>query len=125
MSEELEHVRRPHLHRIPINDGEEHLQVERHRPHRVRSTPPSHELEIAVHKPITKRVPKLTGWRHGADETREGVHPGTLTAGPPHAADAPGSPVHEAFYDAHSSRCRRVIRRSTKPGGCAVAGGVR
>ena len=75
MSEELEHVRRPHRHRIRVDHGEEHLQVERHRPHRVRPTPASDELEIAVNERITQRVTRLTRRRHGPDQTRERIHP--------------------------------------------------
>ena len=94
LGEELEHIRRPSPSPGPVDHGEEHLQVERHRPHRVRPTPPSDELEIAVNERITQCVTRLTRRRHGPDQTRERVHPGTLTARPPPAADAPRSPVY-------------------------------
>jgi len=53
VSEELEHVRRPHGHRIRADHGEEHLQVERHRPHRVWSAPAGDELEVTVDERIS------------------------------------------------------------------------
>jgi len=36
--------------------GEEHLQVERHRQHRIRPTPPGQEVQVL----IQQRMPKLT-----------------------------------------------------------------
>jgi hypothetical protein len=60
MGQELEHVRRPHGHRVLRHDREEHLQIERHRPQRVRPAPARDELEIAVDERIAERVTGLT-----------------------------------------------------------------
>jgi hypothetical protein len=69
--EELEHVRRRHRHRIPPHDAEERLQIERRRLQRVRPTPASNEVEIAIHERITERVTGLTQRRHRPNQTRE------------------------------------------------------
>jgi hypothetical protein len=60
MRQELEHVRRFDRHRLLRHDREEHLQIKRHRPQRVRPAPPGDELEIAVDEWVTKRVTGLT-----------------------------------------------------------------
>ena len=41
LGQELEHIQWRHRHRIAIDDREEHLQIERHRAHRVRATAPA------------------------------------------------------------------------------------
>jgi hypothetical protein len=78
---DLDHAQAARLHQLRthpldvVDDAEEHLQVERHRSHRVRPTPPRDELEIAIHERLTQRVAKPTRPRHRPDQTRELVHP--------------------------------------------------
>ena len=60
MSEELEHVRRGDLDRILRHDREERLQIERHRPQRVRPSTTGDELQIAIHQRITQLEPGIT-----------------------------------------------------------------
>ena len=78
MSEELEHVCWPHGHRIHLEHGEEPVQIERHRPHRVRPAPPSDKLEIAVHERISQRI-------SGAHRRARRTGPDTGTGSSPHA----------------------------------------
>ena len=66
-SEELEHVRRRHLHRVLRHHREERLQIERHRPQRVRPTPTSDELQIAIHQ----RMHRARNGRHHQQSTTE------------------------------------------------------
>ena len=77
MGQELEHVHRPRrLTGASSTTAEEHLQIERHRPQRVRPTPPRDELEIGVHERITQRVarPHPTATQTGPD-TETGSSP--------------------------------------------------
>ena len=42
------------------HNGEEGLQIERHRPKRVRSDPTSHELEIQIDDPMAQQITAFT-----------------------------------------------------------------
>ena len=57
MREELEHIRGRDLHRILGDHGEERLQIEGHRPQRVRPRPTSDELQIPIHHRIAQPIP--------------------------------------------------------------------
>ena len=58
VSHELEHIRWSDLHRLLGDHREERLQIERHRPHRVRPSPAGDELQVPVNQrsPSAKRV---------------------------------------------------------------------
>ena len=56
---EPEHVRRGDLDRFLPGHREERLQVDRHRPPRVRPAPARHELQIPVHQPVAQPVTDL------------------------------------------------------------------
>ena len=53
--DERHHIRRRHPHRGLVDEREEHLQIERHRPDRVRPRPSPKKLEIRVHERMTDR----------------------------------------------------------------------
>jgi hypothetical protein len=112
LSEELEHIRGRHGHRDAINDGEEHLQVERHRPHRVRPTPPADELEIAVNKRLTQRVSGLTDG--DTDQTRHGngFIPARSQPRPDRPQMPPRTPGHDALQGARLERYPRRFRKN-------------
>jgi len=59
MRQELEYVDGRHSDRVLRHDGEERLQIERHRPQRVGPCPASNELQIAVHQWMAKPIPRL------------------------------------------------------------------
>jgi hypothetical protein len=71
ISQEIEHIRRGHLHRVLPDHQEERLQVEGHRPQRVRPAPARHELQIPVHQPLTQPVTDLARPRHETHKTRK------------------------------------------------------
>jgi hypothetical protein len=60
MGQEIEHVDSGDLDRVLADNGEERLQVERHRPQSVRPRPARHELQIPVHQPVAQRIAGLT-----------------------------------------------------------------
>jgi hypothetical protein len=74
MSQELEHIRRGHLHRALAGHREEGLQIEGHRAQRVRPAPARHELQIPVHQPLTQPVTDLARPRHQTHKTRKAAH---------------------------------------------------
>jgi hypothetical protein len=63
MRQEVEHIHREHLDGVLADHHEERLQIERHRPQRVRPSATRHELEIAINQRITQREPGLTSRR--------------------------------------------------------------
>jgi hypothetical protein len=69
MGQELEHIRRGDLHRALPGHREERLQIEGHRPQRVRPAPACHELQIPVHQPLTQAITDLARPRHAAHKT--------------------------------------------------------
>ena len=71
MRQELEHVRRGHLDRVLVDDREERLQIERHRPQRVRPSPARHELQIAS-RPADHRARNGPHPPATTDRTRHG-----------------------------------------------------
>jgi hypothetical protein len=85
MSEEVEHIHRSDLARILRDHREEHLQIERHRPQRVRPRPASDELQIPVNERITKPIPHLTRGSRRAHQEGETSHDRTLAAPQPAA----------------------------------------
>ena len=74
MSQKLEHIRRGDLHRILPGHRKERLQIEGHRPQRVRPAPARHELQIPVHQPLAQPVTDLARPRHETHKTREVSH---------------------------------------------------
>jgi hypothetical protein len=80
VSQEVEHISRDNIGRLLLDNREEPLEVERHRPERVRPGPASHELQVAVDEWMAKRQAPLTRRRRGPDETRDERHPRTMAA---------------------------------------------
>src|SRR5258707_11501489 len=74
MGQKIEHVCRGDLRRVFPHNGEERIQVKRHRPHSVRPAPARHELEIPVHQPVAQLVTNLARSRHSTLNTREAAH---------------------------------------------------
>ena len=61
---------------------------------RVRPTPPTDELQVAVNDGITQHVTGLARGRSRPDDSRERTHPVTLPATLRQPADAPRSHVY-------------------------------
>jgi hypothetical protein len=78
MSQEIEHIRRGDLHRVLPGHREKRLQIEGHRPQRVRPAPAGHELQIPVHQPVAQAIPDLARPRHQTHKTREAAHISTI-----------------------------------------------
>jgi hypothetical protein len=74
VGQELEHVRRRDLHRVPGDHAEERLQVERHRPQRVRPRAPRHELQVTIHEPVTQGITDLAQPRRRPHHLRKAHH---------------------------------------------------
>ena len=87
MSQELEHIRRRHLDRILADHREERLQIERHRPQRVRPRPTRDELQITIHQRITQLETGITTSSQRTNQTRRKAHPPRLPAHPDRVAD--------------------------------------
>ena len=94
MRQELEHIRRGDLHRVLPDHREERLQIEGHRPQRVRPAPARHELQIPVHQPLTQAIPDLARPRHETRKTREAAHFSTIPVRDARAQERHGSPVY-------------------------------
>src|SRR5207302_1094987 len=94
IGQELEHIRRGDLDRALRDNGEERLQVESHRPQRVRPAPARHELQIPVHQPIAQPVTDLARPRHETHKTREAAHFSTIPARDTRTLERHGSPVY-------------------------------
>jgi hypothetical protein len=94
MRQELEHIRRGDLDRGLPGHREERLQVERHRPQRVRPAPARHELQIPVHQPLAQPVTDLARARHKTHKTREAAHFSTIPASDTRTRERHGSPVY-------------------------------
>jgi hypothetical protein len=80
ISQKLDYVSRCHRHRLLRHDREERLQIERHRPQRVRPSPPSHKLQIPIHQRITEPIPRLSRHSCQAHQIRKTRHDRTLAA---------------------------------------------
>ena len=72
--DELEHIPRGHLGRLLADQREEHLQVMRIRPHRVRTRPSRRELQERVEQLMTDPIRPLTIGVHQALERRTPHH---------------------------------------------------
>ena len=94
IGQEVEHIRRGDRHRALRDDSEERLQVESHRPQRVRPAPARHELQIPVHQPVTEAVTHLARPRHETRKTREAAHFSTIPVSDARILERHGSPVY-------------------------------
>jgi integrase len=79
-SDEVEHVHRTHLEWVLRHHAEERLQIERRRPHRVRSGPSGHERQIAIHQRVAQLIADLAGRIGDTNQARRPRHPRTLAA---------------------------------------------
>jgi asparagine synthase (glutamine-hydrolysing) len=73
---------------------EERLQIEGHRPQRVRPAPARHELQIPVHQPLAQAIPDLARPRHEPHKTREAAHISTIPVRDTRTQERHGSPVY-------------------------------
>jgi hypothetical protein len=85
IGQELEHIRRRSIPRIPRHHGEGRLQIEGHRAQRVRPRSAGHELQVPVDELITEPTPHLARPISRAHQERETSHHRTLTAARPPA----------------------------------------
>src|SRR5687768_14550987 len=89
MREELEHVGSHHVERRLFHDREECLQVMSDGAQRVRPTPPTDELQVAVDDGITQDVTGHARERSGPDDNRKRTYPVRLPATLRQPTDAP------------------------------------
>jgi hypothetical protein len=80
MREEVEHVRRDDLDRVPIDHGEERLQVMSDSPQRVRTSTTRDERQIRINQRFAQLVAGLTTRRRGTNKTRREAHRDMLPA---------------------------------------------
>ena len=127
MREELEHVGSHHVERRLVDDREECLQVMSDSAQRVRPTPPTDELQVAVDDGITQARngsrprAKRTGRQQGTDSSRHA---------PSHPPPARGCPqdhtcIRRSGHAAQPFRRRRSGRTVAAPGGASDAGSTR
>jgi hypothetical protein len=106
MRQEIEHIRRGDLQRIFSGHPEERLQIEGHRPQRVRPAPARHELQIPVRQPLAQPETPRAGWR-SAGKGEFGVQ-GGARAGGAVDGDGPAERLHAVFQPDQAGAPHRI-----------------